>query len=74
MIAGIISHNGASALHRRPPIADGFALRGRNVVSWPPHHPRLHDHAPAIRHRRDVIFYSTSAFPPVAFQRTVESP
>jgi hypothetical protein len=33
MITGRYCRNDASAVHRPPPIADGFALRRRNVVS-----------------------------------------
>jgi hypothetical protein len=43
---------GESALHRLPPIADGFALRGQNVPSRPPRHPRIRPHIIAIPHRR----------------------
>ena len=41
MSTGIGCINGTSALRRPLPIADGFALRGHNVVSRPLRHPRI---------------------------------
>ena len=55
MSTGIGCINATSALHRPPPIADGFALRAQNVPSWPSRHPRIRPRIIAIAHRRHVI-------------------
>ena len=74
MITGIGYLNGASALRRLPPIADGFALRCRNVVSRSLRHPRFQHCTADIRRPRDVTFRSGSPLAPPAIQRTIESP
>ena len=58
MITGIGRFNAASALRRLPPIADGFALRCRNVVSHPLRHPRIQPRTVTIQHPRDVALRS----------------
>ena len=55
MSTGIGCINGTSALHRPPPIADGFALRGHNVPSRPSRHPWSQPRIIDIPHWRDVI-------------------
>ena len=58
MITGSGCSNAVSALHRLPPIADGFALRCCRVVSRPLRHPSTRPHRLTIRHRRPVTLRS----------------
>src|SRR5438094_8163997 len=74
MITGIGCHNGASALHRPPPIADGFALRCHNAVSRPLHHPtRRACIAPSEIHATSRCGRAPRLRNPAAL-RTIESP
>ena len=57
MITGIGCSTRTSALHRPPPIADGFALRGRNRASRPLHHRQN----PASHHRHPACGAMSSA-------------
>ena len=75
MSTGIGCVNGTSALRRPPPIADGFALRCRNVASRPLRHPRIRPRTVAIQHPRDVTADPVDPIAAIAAAlRTIKSP
>ncbi len=63
MISGTCCPNWACALHRLPPIVDGFALRSTNLVARPPRHPKIQPPTATIRPSRDVPLSSTGQIP-----------
>ena len=74
MITGSYRPNDAAALHRLPPIADGFVLRCHNSESRPLCHSRIWPRVIAIPQRRNVIRRYIDACHHRARLRTVKSP